>query len=260
MVFDLGITGGSLDDLGPGRIAVQADRAAERGWVVGDTIRVQFAETGEQVLTLAATYTEKDVLGPYLVGLPTYEANVADQFDMAVFVKLADGVDDATGTEAVTALADQHPLAEVLDRAAFEDTIGAEIDSILNLIYVLLGLAVIIALLGIANTLALSIFERTRELGLLRAVGMTQTQVRTTVRWESVIIALLGTTLGLAIGTTFSWVMAQALEGKGLSTYVVPVGQLAVVVAIAAIAGVVAAVLPARRAAKLDVLEAISAV
>jgi putative ABC transport system permease protein len=227
---------------------------------VGDTIAVQFAETGEQHLTLAATYLEKDVGGPYLVGLPTYEANVADQFDMAVFVKLADGVDLDAGTAAVTALAEDHPLAEVLDRSAFEDTIGAEIDSILNLIYVLLGLAVLIALLGIANTLALSIFERTPELGLLRAVGMTRAQVRAAVRWESVIIALLGTALGLAIGTSFSWVMAQALAGQGLSTYVVPVGQLGVIVAIAAVSGVAAAVLPARRAAKLDVLEAISAV
>jgi putative ABC transport system permease protein len=125
---------------------------------------------------------------------------------------------------------------------------------------VLLGLAVLIALLGIANTLALSIFERTPELGLLRAVGMTRAQVRSTVRWESVIIALLGTALGLLIGTTFSWVMAQALEGKGLSTYVVPVRELAVIVAIAAASGVAAAILPARRAAKLDVLDAISAV
>jgi putative ABC transport system permease protein len=148
----------------------------------------------------------------------------------------------------------------VQDRDAFKASMGEQIDMLLNLIYALLALAVIIALLGIANTLALSIFERTRELGLLRAVGMTRGQVRATVRWESVIIALLGTTLGLAIGTSFGWVMVKALENQGLNTFTIPVGQLAVVVAIAGIAGVVAAVLPARRAAKLDVLEAISAV
>jgi putative ABC transport system permease protein len=157
-------------------------------------------------------------------------------------------------------VASQHPLADVQDRDSFKASKGAEIDTILNLIYALLALAVIIALLGIANTLALSIFERTRELGLLRAVGMTRAQVRATVRWESVIISLLGTTLGLVIGTSFGWVMVKALEGEGLNTFTVPTTQLAVVVAIAAVAGVVAAVLPARRAAKLDVLEAISSV
>ena len=157
-------------------------------------------------------------------------------------------------------MASQNPLADVQDRDAFEASMGEQIDMLLNLIYALLALAVIIALLGIANTLALSIFERTRELGLLRAVGMTRAQVRATVRWESVIIALLGTTLGLAIGTSFGWVMVKALEDQGLNTFNIPVTQLVVVVAISAIAGVLAAVLPARRAAKLDVLEAISAV
>jgi putative ABC transport system permease protein len=185
---------------------------------------------------------------------------VADQFDSTVFVKLADGVDMATGTEAVEAVASQSPLADVLDRDAFKDAKGEQIDVILNLIYALLALAVIIALLGIANTLALSIFERTRELGLLRAVGMTKAQVRATVRWESVIISLLGTTLGLVIGTGFGWIMVKALESEGLNTFAIPTTQLAVVVVIAALAGVAAAVLPARRAAKLDVLEAISAV
>jgi len=131
-------------------------------------------------------------------------------------------------------------------------------DMLLNLIYALLALAVFIALLGIANTLALSIFERTRELGLLRAVGMTRRQLRATVRYESVIIALLGTTLGLAIGTGFGWSIVKALDGEGLDTFSFPAGQLAVVTAIAAMAGVAAAALPARRAARLDILGAIT--
>lgn len=131
-------------------------------------------------------------------------------------------------------------------------------DMLLNLIYALLALAVFIALLGIANTLALSIFERTRELGLLRAVGMTRRQLRATVRYEAAIIALLGTTLGLAIGTAFGWSIVKALEGEGLDTFAFPVSQLAVVTAIAAVAGVAAAALHARRAARLDVLEAIT--
>ena len=113
--------------------------------------------------------------------------------------------------------------------------------------------------MGIANTLALSIFERTRELGLLRAVGMTRRQLRATVRWESVIIALLGTVLGLAIGLFFGWAMVMALADEGFSAFRVPGGQLALVALIAALAGIAAAILPARRAARLDVLKAIAA-
>jgi putative ABC transport system permease protein len=127
------------------------------------------------------------------------------------------------------------------------------------MVYALLFLAVLIALLGIANTLALSIFERTRELGLLRAVGMTRRQLRTTVRYESVIIALLGTFLGLLIGVAFGWALVKAMESEGLTAFVIPGGQLVVITVFAVFAGVAAAVLPARRAAKLDVLDAIVA-
>lgn len=259
-LFDLELRNGSLADLGAKEIAVHDEEATAKGWALGDTVPVRFAETGVQDLTIAAVYGDADLAGSYLVGNEVLEANVADQFDSLVFVHFAEGVDDETATAAVEAVAAQNPLADVQDREAFVDSKGAEIDMMLNLIYALLALAVVIALLGIANTLALSIFERTRELGLLRAVGMTRAQVRSTVRWESVIISLLGTTLGLVIGTSFGWIMVKALEGEGLNTFTIPVTQLAVVVAIAGAAGVVAAILPARRAAKLDVLEAISSV
>ena len=117
----------------------------------------------------------------------------------------------------------------MLDKGAFLDVVSAEIDTMLGLFYALLLLAVVIALLGIANTLALSIFERTRELGLLRAVGMGRSQLRSTVRWESIIIAVFGTTLGLAIGTFFGWAVVRALADEGIDTLTVPAGPLAVV-------------------------------
>ena len=259
-LFDMELREGSFADLGVGEIAVHDEEAASKGWALGDTVPVRFAETGVQPLTIAALYGDADLAGQYVVANEVLEANVADQFDSLVFVRFADGVDEAAANAAVDEVAAQHPLAEVQDRDEFMAARGAEIDMMLNLIYALLALAVIIALLGIANTLALSIFERTRELGLLRAVGMTRAQLRATVRWESVIISLLGTTLGLVIGTSFGWIMVKALESQGLNTFRIPMGQLAVVVVIAALAGVVAAILPARRAAKLDVLEAISSV
>ena len=150
--------------------------------------------------------------------------------------------------------------ANVLDKDGFLALVGSEIDTMLGLFYALLMLAVVIALLGIANTLALSIFERTRELGLLRAVGMGRSQVRSTVRWESIIIAVFGTTLGLAVGTFFGWATVRAMADQGIDTLTVPVTSLAIVTLIAAFAGAIAAVLPARRAAKVDVLKALVSV
>jgi putative ABC transport system permease protein len=259
-ILDLGVVEGSLGALSAGQIAVSQDQAKSKGFAIGDTVPVRFAETGLQQLKVAAVYTEGDLFGgAYLVGLPAYEANVADQYDAQVFVNKAVGVTGPEMRTAVTRVTDGFPQAEVQDRAEFKAAQASQIDTILSLIYALLGLAVFIALLGIANTLALSIFERTRELGLLRAVGMTRSQLRSTVRWESVIIALLGTALGLVVGVMFGWAIVKALEDDGLSRFVVPGGQLAVVAVIAALAGVGAAILPARRASRLDVLKAITA-
>jgi putative ABC transport system permease protein len=120
-----------------------------------------------------------------------------------------------------------------------------------------LALAILIALLGIANTLALSIIERTRELGMMRAVGMKRNQLRSMIRWESVIIAIQGTLLGLVVGVLFGWALVTALSDEGFETFRLPVATLVVIVVLAALAGVLAAVWPARRAAKLDVLRAV---
>jgi putative ABC transport system permease protein len=128
---------------------------------------------------------------------------------------------------------------------------------LLTLIYALLLMAIIIALFGIGVTLALSIYERTREIGLLRAVGMSRAQVRSTVRWESVIIALFGTVLGLIIGVFFGWALVHALADQGLNRLALPPGQLIVLLVLGALVGSLAAWSPARRAAKLDILQAI---
>jgi putative ABC transport system permease protein len=175
-----------------------------------------------------------------------------------VFVAKARDVSSEQARAAVERVAAAYPNAKLLDQTQFKEAQSAQINQLLALIYVLLALAVFIALLGIANTLALSIFERTRELGLLRAVGMTRAQLRTAVRWESVIIALFGTLLGLVIGLFFGWALVQALKSEGFTSFEVPAGQLLTVVVVAALAGVVAAIGPARRAARLDVLRAIT--
>jgi len=258
-ISDLGLSSGSLDDLHAGEIAVFADTAKDKGWKLGQQIPVRFADTGTKPLTMVATFTEDATVGEYFVGLEAFDANISDHFDRQVLMTVADGVDIEAARAAVTTVADAYPQGEVQDRGEYSKAQTKNMDMLLNLIYALLALAVFIALLGIANTLALSIFERTRELGLLRAVGMTRRQLRATVRYESVIIALLGTTLGLAIGSAFGWSIVKALEDQGLDTFKFPVTQLAVVTVIAALAGVAAAALPARRAARLDVLGAITA-
>src|SRR5690606_11625000 len=158
---------------------------------------------------------------------------------------------------AVEGEASAFPGAKVLDQQEYKQEQLAFVDQMLGLVYAMLALAIIIALLGIGNTLALSIFERTRELGVLRAVGMTRRQLRSTIRWESVIIAVQGAILGLLIGVFFGWALVAALAEEGLTTFAIPVASLAWVVVLAAIAGVVAAILPARRASRLDVLRAV---
>jgi putative ABC transport system permease protein len=198
-----------------------------------------------------ATYDNgNEWVGDHFVGLDAFAGNVPAELDARVYV----ATDDEAALEAV---AGPYPTADVMDKREFMKSQNAQIDTMLTLIYAMLALAVVIALLGIANTLALSIHERTRELGLLRAVGMSRAQVRSSVRWESVMIALFGTALGLGVGAFFGWAMIKALADEGLDTLTIPVGQLVVVTAIAGLAGVGAAVMPARRASRIDVLKAV---
>ena len=202
-------------------------------------------------------FGKDDLTGNFFVANEAFEANFPDLFDFQVYVLRADDVDVAAARSAVEGVAAQYPNAEVQDLAEFKQAQADQINQLLGLIYALLLLAIVIALIGIANTLALSILERRRELGLLRAVGMTRRQLRSAIRWESVLIAMLGTSLGALIGLLFGWVMVRALESEGFTELRIPIGQLVIIVVLAAVAGVLAATFPARRAAKLDILRAI---
>jgi putative ABC transport system permease protein len=158
----------------------------------------------------------------------------------------------------VAEITKRYPSVQVQDQAEFKASQAKAIDQFLALVTVLLVMAIVIALFGIVNTLGLSIYERVRELGLLRAVGMSRRQLKRMIRVESVIIALLGAVLGVAVGILFGIAMQQALKGIGITELAIPVGQLVVYLVVAGIAGVLAAIWPARKAAKLDVLEAIA--
>jgi len=248
-VFRLGSVQGEVPTLGADGIAISKERADDHGWTIGSTVPVTFPG-GDTTMVVRAIYTDAtDWVGPLFIGLDRLRANGGEELDYRVYV---------SGDEAaITNVAATFPSAHVLDKAAFLETVSEQIDAMLGLFYAMLMLAIVIALLGIANSLALSIYERTRELGVLRAIGMGRSQVRSTVRWEAIIIAVFGAGLGLSVGTFFGWATVRALSDKGIDTLTIPVGSLAVLTVVAALAGTLAAVMPARRAAKLDVLKAL---
>jgi len=256
-LMKVGPISGSPADLGRDAIGLYKDVATNKGLHIGDPVPAVFKDTGPRTLRLALVYGENRQAGDYLLGNAAYEANFTSRLDSKVLVARAAGTSSETALAAVKQVAQAYPGVKVLDRAEFKAEQTKPFDQLLTLVYALLGLAILIALLGIANTLALSIVERTRELGLLRAVGMTRSQLRSTIRWESVIIALQGTVLGLLIGLFFGWALVTALSDEGISVFRIPYASLAVVVVLAAVAGVAAAILPSRRAAKLDVLRAV---
>ena len=250
--------GGSESALGRDAIAVYESVAASKHLKIGDHITVVFKDTGTRQLRVALIYGSNQVAGKHFLGTSAYEANFTNQYDSYVFVKKAAGASSAQALAAVTREAKDYPGAKVMDQTQFKAETAKPINQLLGLVYVLLLLAVIIALLGIGNTLALSIYERTRELDILRAVGMTRRQLRSTIRWEAVIIALQGTLLGILIAVFFAWAFVRALASQGAAVFSLPYVSLAQIVMLGALAGVLAAAMPARRAAKLDALRAIT--
>ena len=252
------VLSGSIADLQSGGLAVKEDVAEANGWTVGERVALQFPRGGTQQVTVKAIYKDNSVNGDYLLSLADYERFYADQADSQILVQAAPGTDPAASRAAIDRVLVDFPNVTVRDQAEYKAETARQIDQVVNLFYALLALAVVIALFGIVNTLGLSIFERIRELGLLRAIGATRRQVRSMIRWEAVIIAVLGAVLGLAVGVFFGWTIVRALRSVGITEFAVPGGQLVIFVVFAALAGILAAVLPGRRAARIDVLRAIT--
>jgi putative ABC transport system permease protein len=258
-IFDVSPVQGSMAGLGRTDIAVYKDVAAAEHLKIGSTVPVLFRDTGPQKLRVALIYGDATAAPSprYFLGNPAFNANFAARYDSQVFVKKAPGVSNAAALAAVRVTASGYSGTTVMDQAAYKAERAKPVQQELMLVYTMLALAILIALLGIGNTLALSIFERTRELGVMRAVGMTRRQLRATVRWESVIIALQGTVLGLAVGLLFGWALVLSMKNQGITVFSVPVLTLVIVVVLAALAGLVAAIPPSRRAARLNILRAL---
>jgi putative ABC transport system permease protein len=257
-VFDLGMVSGSIGDLTDSGILVYDKTAKAHGWAVGDTVPTSFPKTGGTTFRVAGTYDDKSVVNSnYVITTDAHTKYEPDRLESTAMVLVDDGASIATVENRISDALATHPDATVMDQKEFEGALGGFIDQLLSLVTVLLLLAVVIALLGIVNTLALSVFERTRELGLLRAVGMTRGQVRAMVRWESVVISVIGALIGAVLGTGLGIALTKALADEGIEKVAVPGVQLVIYLFAAALAGVLAAIGPSRRASNVDVLKAV---
>ena len=253
----LNMTEGSSASLGAGDLLVDTTIANSKHLSTGDVVPVKFAKTGTSTMRIGGVFESNALIGKYLVSDGFFATHFdANELPVAVLLK----TDGSPGVDAHVrqALAD-YPNLRIQTRAQFEQSQKAQVNQLLGLIYALLGLAVVIALIGIVNTLMLSVFERTHEIGLLRAVGMKRRQIRAMIRSESVILAVFGALIGIVVGTALGIALSWSLKDQGFNVITVPYVSLVVFLVLAALLGLVAAGWPARRAARLDVLAAIAA-
>lgn len=256
--LSLEVTAGSLDDLTLGTVALDADNAAEIGAGLGTTIQV-LSVVGPVDLKVVALYEPAGGFTGYVVDLPqAAELGSGDQ-DNVVYVVADPQVSAAAVQDGLDAALKDFPNVQVLDQSAFKRSISDQIGQLLTFLFALLVLAVLIALLGIVNTLALSVFERTREIGLLRAVGMSRAGIRRTIVIEALLIAVFGAVLGMVTGVAFGALLQRILAAEGIEEFAVNVPQLLLFLVLAAVGGVLAALWPAWRASRLRILDAVAA-
>ncbi len=258
-MLDAGFVAGSQAGLDAGGVLVHQDNATDNDIAVGDVLSATFP-LGERQLPVVAIFDDATIVGNWVIGLPTYE-QVFDstvQYDTFSMVAVADGYDAEAVRWRLEEVAASYPEIDLQDGAEFQQTSEDQIDQLLAVVNALLVFAIVIAALGVINTQMLSVFERTREIGLLRAVGMTRRQTRRMIRWEGVIVTTFGGLLGVALGVVFGLIALAAMPPSFISGVAIPFGQLVLVLVLSVVVGVVAAILPARRAARMNVLAAIS--
>lgn len=256
-IFSGTVAEGSVEDLPDDGLAVNESAAADRGVAIGDTVEVAFADNTTAQLQVTAILDDSQLTDGWWVA-PAQIEHFTVPKPMQAYIQVAEGADvDAVEAEVDTILADE-PEVNVTNNAEFVAQQTSQLDVLLASVQILLALAIIIAIIGVVNTLVLSVLERTRELGLLRAVGMTRGQARRMITVESVIICLFGAVLGIAVGIGLGWTVQQALEEEGLTSFALPWGLIVTYLVAAVAVGLLAAIAPAARAAKLNVLGAIA--
>ena len=257
-LFDLGVTEGNLSSLGKDGIFVAVSRATEKGWEIGTRLQVTRVD-GVVINAEIRGFVSGDTsFANYVASREMFADSPTPIFDAFVYIKVATGSVISEVQARVAAISSDAGIGTLLSKEQFIDDQAAQINQILALIYGLLGLSIIIAIVGIVITLLLSVFERRREIGLLRAVGMTKSQVRTTVRWESVITSLLGAVSGVVLGVVMGVVVVAALDDEGDIAFRLPINETLSIVFISFLLGVLAAVYPAWRATRVNVVEAIA--
>jgi putative ABC transport system permease protein len=248
---------GTLDGLAAGQLVVDENTAKSLNLHAGDRVTVQLSKGDASVFTITGVYTQTPGVNGWITG-QAEAARFRTAQPSEGFIETANGASTAQIKAEVAAMLATNPEVTVADRSGYVQQQTASLNSVMAMVQMLLALSIIIALLGIVNTLALSLIERTRELGLLRAIGLRRQQLMSMVGVESVIISLFGALLGVAVGVALGAASTRGLRDQGFTTIGVPWGQLLVYLALGAVVGVIASVVPAVRAARLNVLEAIA--
>jgi len=255
---DLKVKDGSFK-VGGSQVVVDQDRAKSYGWKAGSTFTVHYEDGKAQKLTVAGVYEGNELISGIMLDTATLNPHLSELSDMQVMLKTSDGASAATKDELEKALG-SNPAIKVQDKKDLSDSIAQMFTLMLNMLYGLLAMAVIVAVLGVINTLAMSVFERSQEIGMLRAIGLDRKGIKRMVRLESLVIALFGGVLGIGLGVFFGWAAGELL-GTKMATYelVLPWARMAVFLLLAATVGILAALWPARRAARMNMLAAIKA-
>ena len=258
-VVNLGLTAGSLREVDASSFGVSAKAAADQHWRIGTRVPVVYPDGFRGQLRVAAIFDHPDITGDYLFAAAGWGPHAGQAIDSMILIKLKPGAALAPARAEVTAATAAAGQPRVQDRDQYLASVTSGVNTILGLVYVMLALAIVIALMGVANTLSLSIHERTRELGLLRALGQTRAQARGMIRWESVIIAVFGTAGGVILGTFLGWAVVRSSSSAALGVFAAPPLQLILFLVLGALTGILAGIRPARRAARLPLLPAIAA-
>ena len=256
--YDIGLVNADYSVLDKDGILISESLAKRDDLKIGSVIPVTFGDGVTRDLTVRALYVHDDLADDRVISRETFAGTTVSSFDFSIYITLDKDANNEKVRAELQKVVDDYGQGKLLSRDEYIDEQAGQVNQLLGLIYGLLALSVIIAIVGIIITLLLSVFERQREIGLLRAVGMTRSQVRTTVRWESVITSLLGAVLGIVLGLGLGWVIVYALRDQGLTSFQVPVGSTVFIMVMSFVVGVLAAVYPAWRATKVDMLDALN--
>ena len=256
-LWDIGLVNATYADLSTSDIFVSEKTAKKKNIALGSVLQTTFGDGSTRPLKVAGFFVN-DEIGNYIANSALVDGSAIIMFDIGVYIKTKDNVDKAEAFTALENAVKKYGQGELLTKQEYINKQSGQVNQLLGLIYGLLMLSVIISIVGIIITLLLSVFERQRELALLRAVGMTRSQVRTTVRWESVITSLLGAVLGIILGIGLGWVIVFALKDQGLTSFKLPIGPTIVIMVMSFIVGLFAAIYPAWRATRVNILDALN--